>query len=132
MGAAFPLAAAIVLAAAGVIPLPAPLALFVLWYAAEAILVRAAGWQFTARSPVAWVARDLLLAPLWFAAWAGNGFNWRGHAMSVAAGDSDSSLALLFGRVTRLAFDGDNAESRSAWAASLARRWRGRRSRNDG
>jgi ceramide glucosyltransferase len=130
MGALFPFAAAVFLALVGVIPAWATVALPLAWYGAEAFLVRAAGWQLTARSPAAWVARDLLLAPLWFAAWAGNGFNWRGHTMTVAAEETESPLSRLFERFARIAIEGDDVEPRSAWAATIARRWRGWRARS--
>ena len=54
------------------------------WYAAEAALACTAGWQFSWRSIAVWMVRDALLFPLWLAAWVGDGFEWRGNAMTVA------------------------------------------------
>lgn len=62
------------------------LGLAALWFGAEAILSRAAGWHTTWASPLAWLARDAMLPALWIAAWAGNSFEWRGNAMDVSRG----------------------------------------------
>ena len=55
-----------------------------LWYAIEAALALIAGWPLTLRSPLAWAVRDLLLPWLWIQGWAGDSFEWRGNAMTVA------------------------------------------------
>ena len=63
----------------------AVIALFIaVWYAAEALLALNAGWQLSTRSIAIWILRDALLPVLWIAAWAGNEFEWRGNAMTVA------------------------------------------------
>ena len=54
------------------------------WYLPEALLTTVARWQISKWSPFAWLARDLLIPIIWFAAWLGNGFTWRGNDMSVA------------------------------------------------
>jgi ceramide glucosyltransferase len=54
-----------------------------IWYAAEAALAFAAGWPVSWLSPLAWVARDLLLPVLWAQGWTGGNVVWRGNAMSV-------------------------------------------------
>ena len=54
------------------------------WYAAEAALACTAGWRFSWLSIIVWIVRDALLLPLWVAAWVGDGFEWRGNAMTVA------------------------------------------------
>ena len=56
----------------------------VAWYAAEAALAYAAGWQLSWRSVAMWMVRDALLPVLWIAAWVRDDFVWRGNAMSVA------------------------------------------------
>ena len=71
-GAFFPLVATVALAAAGVLPAWAPPGLAVLWYGAEAALIRAMGWPVSWRAPVAWILRDLMLPPLWVAAMCGS------------------------------------------------------------
>jgi ceramide glucosyltransferase len=53
------------------------------WYGSEAALAFAAGWPLSWRSPLAWVARDLLLPALWAGGWTGRNVVWRGNAMSV-------------------------------------------------
>jgi len=55
-----------------------------LWYVIEAALALVAGWPLTLRSPLAWALRDLMLPWLWTQGWAGDSFEWRGNAMSVA------------------------------------------------
>jgi ceramide glucosyltransferase len=60
-------------------------ALAVAWYALEMTLVRAVRWHLTPFYPVVAMLRDLLLPVLWIDAWIGTDFEWRGHAMSVAA-----------------------------------------------
>lgn len=57
-----------------------------LWYLPEVIMNRRAGWHFSWMTPMAWVARDLLIPVVWLGGWLGNGFNWRGNEMSVASG----------------------------------------------
>ena len=59
------------------------LALCLIWFGAEAVLTRAAGWQLSAVSPLAWVLRDLMLPVLWMSAWLGDGFSWRGNEMHL-------------------------------------------------
>ena len=59
-------------------------ALGAVWYGCEALLARAAGWHMSALSPLAWVARDLMLPVLWVQAWLGNSFSWRGNDMHLA------------------------------------------------
>jgi ceramide glucosyltransferase len=54
------------------------------WYGAEVLLTLALGWHFSSRSLLTMPLRDLLLPALWVAAWAGNGFVWRGNSMRVS------------------------------------------------
>lgn len=63
---------------------PALLALLALWYGAEAVLARLAGWHLSLRSLPAMLLRDLSLPAIWLAGWLGNGFVWRGNAMRLA------------------------------------------------
>lgn len=58
--------------------------LVAVWYGAEAIITRVAGWHMSAVSPLAWLARDLLLPVLWAQGWTGDTFTWRGNTMTVA------------------------------------------------
>lgn len=69
------------------------LLVFAIWYLAEAALAMSAEWHFSKWSPLAWLVRDLSLPFLWIAALSGNGFNWRGNAMSVATSDAPPALA---------------------------------------
>lgn len=60
--------------------------LIVVWYALEALLAHSAGWPISLRLLVLCMLRDILLPLLWFAAWTGDEFEWRGNAMTVAVG----------------------------------------------
>jgi ceramide glucosyltransferase len=53
-------------------------------YGVEAALASVAGWPLNWRSPAAWFARDVMLPWLWVQGWAGDRFEWRGNAMTVA------------------------------------------------
>jgi hypothetical protein len=55
------------------------------WYGAEALLARAFGWPLRARSPLFWIARDLLLPVPWAHAWVSNGYEWRGNPVDFRA-----------------------------------------------
>jgi ceramide glucosyltransferase len=77
-------AGAIAAGAAGLPVMPCLLALGAIWYAAEAWLCLAAGWQLSRRSPLIWLMRDLLLPVLWAASWLGRDFVWRNTPMRIA------------------------------------------------
>jgi ceramide glucosyltransferase len=55
-----------------------------LWYGAEAALAAAARWRLSWTSPVAWLARDLLLPIIWIAGWTRGRYVWRGNKVDVA------------------------------------------------
>ena len=57
------------------------------WYGCEAALAAVAGWPLNLRSPLAWIARDLMLPWLWVQGWVGDQFEWRGNAMTVVEDD---------------------------------------------
>ena len=80
----FAMAAAAYLA--DTLDLPAPAgaaALAALWYGAEALLARSAGWHLSWLSPLASLTRDLMLPPLWAQGWLLDSFSWRGNAISA-------------------------------------------------
>lgn len=54
-----------------------------LWYGAEWLLCRIAGWPSGLRDLAAMGLRDLLLQPIWCATWLRKGFEWRGNAMDA-------------------------------------------------
>lgn len=82
-GSFFPLLAAAYAAAEAQVSMAAAIALLLLvWFGAEAALVRCAGWHWSLRMPLAFLLRDLLLPVLWIDAWLGSDFVWRGTAMS--------------------------------------------------
>jgi ceramide glucosyltransferase len=56
-----------------------------IWYGAELALTLFARWQFTWRTPFAWLMRDLLLPVLWIAGLAGRSFTWREQPADAAA-----------------------------------------------
>jgi ceramide glucosyltransferase len=86
-GAVFPLiAAGYVAGAAGVSVLGTIVLLGLIWYGAEIALAKAAQWPLPPLYALQALLRDLLLPILWFDAWIGTDFVWRGHQMSIAAG----------------------------------------------
>lgn len=56
------------------------LAFLALWYGAELLLARAAGWK---GAPLALILRDALLPAIFLAGYAGRNFEWHGHRMSA-------------------------------------------------
>ena len=82
-GGVFPFVLASGLATSGVLSWASVAAIMLAWYAAEALLARAFGWPLRARSPLFWIARDLLLPVLWLQAWAVNRYDWRGNAIDL-------------------------------------------------
>jgi ceramide glucosyltransferase len=83
-GGFFPLLAASILAPGIGYP-AAALAFIAAWYGAETLLVFAAGWPLSVRTPLLAILRDLMLPLLWAAAWRSRRFVWRGNAMHAAA-----------------------------------------------
>ena len=85
-GAVFPLiAAGYVAGAADVSVLGTIVPLALVWYGAEIALAKAAQWPLPRLYALQALLRDLLLPILWFDAWIGTDFVWRGHQMSIAA-----------------------------------------------
>ena len=82
-GGFVPLAAAFFLTWAGAMPAWGMLTFAGVWYGAEALLSVRMRWPITWRMPLLWLARDAMLPVLWAAAMVGDGFDWRGNAMSV-------------------------------------------------
>lgn len=80
-GGLIPLGVAAALAIANSQSLLWGVALAVLWYGAEVLLARLAGWPSSAQAVPAMVLRDLLLPALWVSAWTGGDFVWRGNQM---------------------------------------------------
>jgi ceramide glucosyltransferase len=85
-GAVFPLiAAGYVASTTGISVFSTTVALALAWYGAEIALAKAARWHMGPLYPLQALLRDLLLPALWFDAWIGTDFVWRGHQMSIAA-----------------------------------------------
>jgi ceramide glucosyltransferase len=83
-GAAIPLIAVALLAAALGRSIPGALMAFgAVWYGAEFMLARIAGWPVTVLYPIHGLVRDFMLPLLWVNAWRNSGFVWRGNQMSV-------------------------------------------------
>jgi ceramide glucosyltransferase len=80
------IAAAVAAPIFGIDPVLGALLAAAFCYGAEAILAFAAGWPLSWRSPVAWLARDVLLPLLWACGWSGRNVVWRGNAMDVDDG----------------------------------------------
>jgi len=83
-GAAWPIAVAALLAARSDFAFISAPAVAAIWYGGEALLAWAAGWHLSARAPLAWMARDLLLPVIWLNGMLGNAFVWRGNQMRTA------------------------------------------------
>ena len=58
--------------------------LLAIWFGAEALLARSAGWHFSWRLPLAMLVRDLMLPALWVEAWISDEVVWRGNHVSEA------------------------------------------------
>jgi ceramide glucosyltransferase len=82
-GGLFPFLLAAALAAAGVLPWESVVAMMLAWYGAEALLASAFAWPLRVRTPLFWMARDLLLPVLWVHAWVANGYEWRGNPVDL-------------------------------------------------
>lgn len=92
-GGALPIAGAVTMTVAGLMSPYNLVGFITLWYGAEYILAKLAGWPASFADVLAWLCRDALLPALWVAAWFGNGFEWRGNTMTVAHTESGNSLA---------------------------------------
>ena len=78
-GCVFPLAGALYAAEIGGENLAAVgLVLLAIWFGAEMLLARGAGWHLSWRMPLAMLIRDLMLPALWVAAWLSDEVVWRG------------------------------------------------------
>ncbi|MFM7084154.1 MAG: glycosyltransferase [Hyphomicrobium sp.] len=60
------------------------LGIFSLWFGLEALYAKVFGWHLSWISPIAWIARDLLIPVLWLFAWTGNNFTWRGNLIDMS------------------------------------------------
>ncbi len=92
-GGVFPFLLAFYLAIAGVLPWAGIGALMLAWYAAEAALARAFSWPLRVRSPLFWIARDLLLPLLWVHTWAARDYQWRGTSVDLRPAKRGSPAA---------------------------------------
>jgi ceramide glucosyltransferase len=92
-GGLFPLIAAGIAAIELGWPMPETMiAAAAVWYGAEMLLARVAGWHVTVSYPLYGMLRDALLPLLWANAWLNTGFVWRGNQMRV---DDDAVAADL-------------------------------------
>ncbi len=101
-GGVLPVAAAVALAVLGAVPPEAPALFALVWYGAEIALAAAMGWPVSAAAVTAFVLRDALLVPLWFAAIAGSGYSWRGNDMDMRRMEMRASVADEPGMLSRL------------------------------
>jgi ceramide glucosyltransferase len=82
-GGVFPCLLACWLATTSVLPWASVAGMMLVWYGAEALLACAFGWPLRARTPLFWIARDLLLPVLWAYAWMAKGYEWRGNPVDT-------------------------------------------------
>jgi ceramide glucosyltransferase len=66
--------------------------LLAIWFGAEAVLARCAGWYFSWRMPLAMLIRDLMLPALWVDAWLSDEVVWRGSTVSERRADERSVI----------------------------------------
>ncbi|OSP54189.1 ceramide glucosyltransferase [Pseudoruegeria sp. SK021] len=88
-GALPPLAA---LCVSGALPSVALILFLALWYGAEWLLARRAGWPAGPLDIVSWLVRDALIPAIWLASFTTRGIVWRGNQVrnapeTVAAGE---------------------------------------------
>jgi ceramide glucosyltransferase len=86
-GALVPALIALAAVTAGVSTLLLP-AFVALWYGAEVLLMRRAGWPCGGRDIAALPVRDLMIPAIWSATFLRRGFEWRGTAMDVTDADA--------------------------------------------
>lgn len=130
-GGFLPLLAATFLAGAGVISVPALLILIAFWYGAEAALASIAGWHHASLSWPASLFRDVLILPLWIAAWSGNDFTWRGNAMRIGDGEVERRRPDFWETIAGIVRRDQSILPPRAFAGGLARRWRTMTGRGD-
>ncbi|MCM5558903.1 ceramide glucosyltransferase [Pleomorphomonas sp. JP5] len=70
-------------------------AVAVIWYGAEFILMRCAGWPSSWRDVLALPLRDILLPALWLATFMKRDIEWRGNAISPHDSDEPMAPALV-------------------------------------
>lgn len=70
-------------------------AVAVLWYGAELVLMRRAGWPSSWRDILALPVRDLLLPALWLATFLKRDIEWRGNAIAPLSSDERMTPALV-------------------------------------
>jgi len=70
-------------------------AIAVIWYGAELVLMRRAGWPSAWRDILALPLRDLLLPVLWLATFLKRDIEWRGNAISPHSSDEPMTPVLV-------------------------------------
>lgn len=67
----------------------AALAVLALWYAGEIVLAKGVGWFLNWRTPLAYLARDLVFPGIWAYAFVAREVSWRGNAMKIKTDGED-------------------------------------------
>lgn len=67
----------------------AVLAVLALWYAGEIVLAKGVGWFLNWRTPLAYLARDLVFPGIWAYAFVAREVSWRGNAMKIKTDGED-------------------------------------------
>jgi ceramide glucosyltransferase len=73
----------------------AVLAVLALWYAGEIALAKGVGWFVNWRTPLAYLARDLVFPGIWAYAFVAREVSWRGNAMKIKADGEDELNAAV-------------------------------------
>lgn len=92
-GGVVPIAMATGAAALSGAPVALGLIYAVLWYLAEALLARRAGWPLGWRGVAAMLLRDAMMPALWLATYARRGFDWRGTQLAPQGASVDPMAA---------------------------------------
>lgn len=94
-GITLPLSAAVSVAEGfNLPPLGVAAAMLIVWLGAEARLAAACGWHLSWRSPLAWLARDLMIPALWVMALTGSRLEWRGNEMRATPTTDDDAVSV--------------------------------------
>jgi ceramide glucosyltransferase len=79
----------------GLSPWLGALAVPALWYAGEIALAKAVGWFVNWRTPLAYLARDLVFPGIWAYAFVAREVSWRGNAMKIRTDGGDELNAAV-------------------------------------
>lgn len=92
-GGALPIALACLSVAVSGAPVAVGFGYAALWYLAEAVLARRAGWSLGWYGVAVFMQRDLMMPALWLATYARRGFEWRGTTLAPQVAANPTATA---------------------------------------